>query len=142
MKELIDRETTVKQICKMGEMLGIGHDRNVTIAVALFVQDDKSAFPTIELPQWIPVTYRQMDDDEYCNFCKEYGEIPVEERKVFDCQMPEDGQEILISTKYEHIFLDTCVYDDGYGLEEYGDWEDVIAWMPLPTPYMKEGEAE
>ena len=95
-----------------------------------------------ETPQWIPVTYRQMDNDEYCNFCKEYGEIPVEERKVFNCKMPEDGQEILISTKYGHIFLDTCVYDDGYGLEEYGDWEDVIAWMPLPTPYMKEGELD
>ncbi len=93
-----------------------------------------------EKPQWIPVTYRQMDNDEYCKFREEYGEIPVEERKVFDCQMPEDGQEILISTKYEHIFLDTCVYDYGYGLEEYGDWEDVIAWMPLPAPYIKEGD--
>ena len=50
MSELIDREATVKQICKMGEMLGRGHDRDVTIAVALFVQDDKTAFPTVDRP--------------------------------------------------------------------------------------------
>ena len=50
MSELIDREETVKQIVKMGEMLGVSHDRDVTIAIALFVQDDKSAFPTVERP--------------------------------------------------------------------------------------------
>lgn len=49
MKELIDRETTVKQICKIGEMVG-GHDRDVVISIALFVQDDKTAFPTITIP--------------------------------------------------------------------------------------------
>lgn len=50
MSELIDREATVKQICKMGEMVG-GHDRDVVISIALFVQDDKTAFPTVERPQ-------------------------------------------------------------------------------------------
>lgn len=91
---------------------------------------------------WIPLKYRPMDEDEYRAFREVYGEIPVEGRKVFACQMPEDGQEILISTKYGNVFLDTCVYDgEFYELEEYGDWWDVIAWMPLPTPY-KEGEAE
>lgn len=49
MSELIDREETVKQIAKMGEMVG-GHDRDVVIAIALFVQDDKTAFPTITIP--------------------------------------------------------------------------------------------
>lgn len=49
MSELIDREATVKQICKMGEMLG-GHPRDVVIAIALFVQDDKTSFPTITIP--------------------------------------------------------------------------------------------
>lgn len=49
MSELIDREATVKQICKMGEMVG-GHDRDVVISIALFVQDDKTAFPTITIP--------------------------------------------------------------------------------------------
>lgn len=49
MSEMIDREATVKQICKMGEMVG-GHDRDVAISIALFVQDDKTAFPTITIP--------------------------------------------------------------------------------------------
>lgn len=50
MSELIDREATVKQICKIGEMFGMCRDRDVTIAIALYVQDDKSTFPTITIP--------------------------------------------------------------------------------------------
>lgn len=55
MSKLIDREATVKQICKVGEMLGVSHDRDVVISIALFVQDDKTAFPTVERPhgEWI-----------------------------------------------------------------------------------------
>lgn len=49
MSELIDREATVKQICNIGEMVG-GHARDVIISIALFVQDDKTAFPTITIP--------------------------------------------------------------------------------------------
>lgn len=67
MSELIDREATVKQICKIGEML-CGRARDVTISVALFVQDDKSAFPTVERPhgEWI-----DHSDEGYveCPFC-------------------------------------------------------------------------
>jgi len=94
------------------------------------------AIEALKRPQWIPLTYRPMDEDEYRAFNEEYGYLPVEERKTLACQMPEDGQEVLISTKYGHIFLDTCVYEDGiYGLEEYGCWDDVLAWMPIPEPY-------
>lgn len=63
--ELIDREATVKQICKMGEMLGNCHDKDVTIAIALFVQDDRSAFPAVFT----------------CNACKNMGN----ERECVDC---------------------------------------------------------
>ena len=92
--------------------------------------------------EWIPLKYRPMDEDEYRAFYKEYGDLPVEERKVFDCQMPADGQEILISTEYGHIYLDTCECDDCYGLEEGGDWDGVLAWMPLPEPYKKGGDPD
>ena len=82
MSELIDREATVKQICKMGEMLGIGHDRDVTIAVALFVQDDKYAFPTVDRPhgewkEFTVSTYRGTD---------EWGEPKWGKGKKFICK--------------------------------------------------------
>lgn len=71
MSELIDREATVKQICKMGEMVG-GHDRDVAISIALFVQDDKSAFPTVEeRPHGEWVKDINMDKATVCSECGE-----------------------------------------------------------------------
>ena len=115
--------------------------------------------PTIEPPEiqaimkdylvyqkdlWIPIEYRPMSEFEYNEFLAAYGYLEPEERKMFCCQMPEDQQEILISTKWG-ICLDKCEIDlddndnPVYGLEERGDWDDVMAWMPLPEQY-KGGE--
>ena len=65
--ELIDRETTVKQICKMGEMLGTSHDRDMFIAIALFVQDDKSTFPTVEKPHGY---WKKVGTSTMCSVCE------------------------------------------------------------------------
>ncbi len=97
----------------------------------------------IEIPSWIPITYRPMDEEEYEEYRKEFGELPVEHRKMFSCQIPEDDQEILICTSWGGVSQDRCEIDEyGYALEENGDWDGVIAWMPLPEPYKKEGEVE
>ena len=90
---------------------------------------------------WIPITYRPMDEEEYEDFKKEFGELPIEHRKMFSCPMPEDDQEILICTSWGGVSQDRCEIDEyGYALETQGDWDGVIAWMPLPEPYKKEGE--
>lgn len=74
MSELIDREATVKQMCKMGEMVG-GHDRDVVISIALFVQDDKTAFPTVDRPhgEWL----RKNNSNSWfeCSVCKEVSDV-------------------------------------------------------------------
>lgn len=95
----------------------------------------------IEIPSWIPITYRPMDEEEYEEYRKEFGEIPIEHRKMFSCPMPEDDQEILICTSWRGVSLDRCEIDEyGYALEEHGDWDGVMAWMPLPKPYEAESE--
>lgn len=33
------------------------------------------------------------------------------------------------------IDLRPCPNGGLMGLEENGDWEDIVAWMPLPEPY-------
>lgn len=90
--------------------------------------------------QWIPITFRQADDDEYKEFIRRYDDIPREECKVYDCRMPDDGQEVLVTTiggcVCEDIF---CADPDYYGFENCSDPDDAIAWMPKPEPYKKEG---
>lgn len=75
MSELIDRTDTVKQICKIAHEL-CGHDENVLISIALFIQDDKKSFPTVERPhgEWIQddeLCFDPMRPWWYCSNCRE-----------------------------------------------------------------------
>ena len=88
----------------------------------------KNGIPYKERPQgdWIPITMRPIEEEE-----KIYYPVAT---FMFDCPMPEDGQNILVSTKYG-VEYDTCYLDDGYYLDSDRDWEEVYAWQPLPEPY-------
>ena len=77
--------------------------------------------------RWIPVKFRELMEEEKERFRDECD-------KAFDCPLPDDGQEVLVSTKWG-VDKDTfCI--DGYGVyfENY-DADDLLAWMPLPEPY-------
>lgn len=105
----------------------------------------KQSLRCVETPhnEWIPVTYRPMTEEEEKELCLKWdikeGSLEDWEKRVFTCPLPEDGQEILISTHWG-VSEDVCTWDDGcIGLEDRGDWDGVDAWMPKPEPYKKEG---
>ena len=87
----------------------------------------------IEYSPWIHVKFRPLTDEEqeeHPDYCY-----------MADCQMPDDGEEILVSTKYGTVEKDESGYDDGYYLDSGYDWQtDIVAWMPLPPKYMEEVE--
>jgi hypothetical protein len=60
----------------------------------------------------------------------------------FDCEMPDDGQEILVTVNHRNwisVEKDVCCADSDYSLDSGYDWlNDIIAWMPLPEPYKGE----
>ncbi len=96
--------------------------------------------------QWIPVTYRPMTEEEVKEACEKWGvkEESLDEfdKRIFTCPLPDDGQEILISHG-KYVQEDLCSWDEDFcGLEYFGDWDGVDAWMPMPEPYKKEGEEE
>ena len=100
-------------------------------------------------PEWIPITYRPMTVEERIAFAEHYGVEYCDtlEEKVFDCPMPEDGQEILISKSWGVVedVADNDIDGEGficYGLEGNGDWDGVDAWMPKPERYKKEGGSD
>ena len=89
-------------------------------------------------PHWIPLKYRPMTKEEVQETEETYGiKLTIDERVCFDCSMPEDDQEILVCTKWGHVFIDRCEYDPdyGYGLETNGDFDGIVAWLQLPEPY-------
>lgn len=100
----------------------------------VFVDDiDKLPFVRPQEPKWIPVTTRPMTEEEKERY-KEQLEY-VDDAVIFNCPLPDDGQEVLI-TVYGETELDTFYNDaiDGCYFENR-DIEDVTAWMPLPEPY-------
>lgn len=82
--------------------------------------------------KWIPVSYHEPIEEDGED--TQYGFI-------LDCKLPDEGQEILVSS-HGNVSIDECCYDDGgWYLDSYGDWLNVDAWQPLPEPY-KAGEQE
>ena len=82
--------------------------------------------------RWIPFTVRPCTEQEK----EEHPDWSF----YIDCQLPDDGEEVLISTKYGNVCEDTIFCDDDcwYLDSGYEIGEDAVAWMPLPEPYKEE----
>lgn len=80
-----------------------------------------------ETIKWHEVIQRPLTDEEK----KEYAEYSYEPAYMLDCLLPDDGQEILIATRWG-VDTDICCVDEFYYLESRGDWEDVLAWAEMP----------
>lgn len=54
--------------------------------------------------------------------------------------LPEEQEEILICTRSGYVCMDKFGFDgDGYYLDSgWSICDDVVAWMPLPEPYVPE----
>lgn len=89
---------------------------------------------TLEQTDWIPIKTRSMTEEE-----KE--EIGHEYAYMYDCPLPDDGQDVLITDCYENVEIDTfCRDDEGVYFENNCDDGEVIAWMPMPEGYKAERE--
>ena len=88
------------------------------------------AIEALSQNKWIPFTRRPMTEEEQ----EDYPNCTF----MFDCDLPEDGEEILISSG-RFVSLDTfCVDADGCYLDGGDDIDEDMAWQPLPKPYREE----
>lgn len=87
--------------------------------------------PTVS--SWIPFKIRPLTDEE-----KDHHPDLI---YMFDCPLPEDGQEILVSFLNGTVWVDE--WSDDYcnecGLASGSDVEEGMAWMPMPEAYRREG---
>ena len=94
------------------------------------------AIKALEEPQWIPIKWHDCTDADR----EKYG-FSDDIVAVFDCEMPDDDQAILVTTSHGYVNQDVCYIDDGFSLDSGYDWiDDITAWMPLPEPYGGEQE--
>lgn len=86
--------------------------------------------------KWIPIVSRPMDEDEREYYESHYQDYSEHDADILISELPEDGQEVLITTASGNVSTDTFCKDDVDGCYfENFDIEDVLAWMPFPEPY-------
>ena len=86
--------------------------------------------------EWIPIKWHDCTDADR----EKYG-FSDDIVAVFDCEMPDDDQAILVTTSHGYVNQDVCYIDDGFSLDSGYDWiDDITAWMPLPEPYKERRE--
>ena len=94
------------------------------------------AIKALEQTRWIPIKTRPMTAEE-----KE--EIGHEYAYMYDCPLPDDAQDVLITDCYGNVEVDTfCRDHEGFYFEINCDDDEVIAWMPLPQPYKESEDKE
>lgn len=81
---------------------------------------------------WIKIVERELtaeeraECDEECTF-------------MYDCALPDDGQDVLITTYRGEVVATTFYTDMGCYFEYYEDPGEVLAWMPFPKPFCSVG---
>jgi hypothetical protein len=127
--DCISREEAIKCVEKFAvdEEDGSEYWRSRVNEYLLAVEYEITNLSSIKLTQWHriktrPLTKEEKDEmylnDNYYTF-------------MYDCEMPDDEQEVLVKTKWG-IEKTTYHTDDGCYFEDYEDEDDVIAWQPLP----------
>lgn len=112
------------------ETKGIRENAELRIRIAY-----EMAIEALKKSSWMPITHREMTEEE-----KEFFNVEFEDTKILDCNLPDDGEEVLISTRQGGVFVDAFCNDiDDCYFEGY-DIDEVTAWMPLPKAYKEEEE--
>lgn len=84
---------------------------------------------------WIPIKTRPLTEEEK-------AEMDTESPYMYDCPLPEDGEEVEVTTYLGDVTLDVFCRDSSNGcyFEHYCDDGDVLAWRHKPEPYKAESE--
>jgi hypothetical protein len=94
--------------------------------------------------KWIMVESRPMDEEERKEWSERIGyDLQDDEAVIYTSELPDDGQEVIVCSKWGHVWLDTFSNDPDYGVgfEGNGDMDGIVAWMPLPEPPKEDGNA-
>lgn len=85
------------------------------------------------IPVWTELTSRLMTDEEK----EERGLQPEEIANMINSNLPQDGEEVLITVR--GTVTQTTFIEEGYGEVGFDDEyiEDVTAWMPMPEPFKR-----
>lgn len=86
--------------------------------------------------EWIPIKTRPLTEEEKT-------EMGTESDYMYDCPLPENGEEVEVTTHLGDVTMDIfCRESGGCYFENYCDDGDVLAWRHKPEPYKEGGEGK
>lgn len=86
----------------------------------------RQATEAIKETEWVPISIKPDPEDD--------------EKVHIEGRLPDEGQEVLLSTIYGTLAIDTFyIEEEGSYFMEH-DWDEITAWRPLPKPYKAESE--
>jgi len=85
----------------------------------------------IQESKWTPLKYRPLTEEERERFSDEID-------SVFDCDLPDEGEEVLITFKDGSVGTDTFCKDGDYCYFDNYDSSSIIAWRHKPEGYKEE----
>ena len=141
MSDLISRQAAIDALLKLTEARETW--RSTEAARKEISGIDVSMCAILDLPsaqpeqRWIPITSRPMTEDERALFESRFDyEITDHMAVMFDCQLPDNGQKVLVYHKWSgEVAIDTfCEDNEGCYFEENGEMDGITHWMPLPEP--------
>lgn len=98
------------------------------------VWDILNGLPSAEPERWRVISKRPMDEDERKEWSEKIGyDIDYEDANIY-MGLPDDGEEVLICTRWGSVTIDIFRDEDGCYFDDH-DMEDVVAWCELPEPY-------
>lgn len=92
-----------------------------------------STLPSEE--RWHVIKKRPMTNDERIEWSERIGYDIEDEDAFIYSDLPDDGEEVLVSSQYGLVYVDTFCQDEGCYFEENGDMDGIVAWMEKPKPY-------
>lgn len=128
-EENYDRDSFVKASADMFQ----------TMATISTFRDFKTKMTTSMFEEkiiWYEITTRPLTEEEKAEYAERgYANYEIPEY-IFSCEMPDDGQEILVATSWG-VSQDLCMIDcdecnNLFELETRGDWDGVKAWADMP----------
>lgn len=91
--------------------------------------------------EWIEIKTRPLTEEEKAYYSQSEYYNYAEPTFIYDCELPNCEQEVLITTRggflEKTLFCDDC----GCYFEQFEDEDVVVAWMPLPDKYVKESKS-
>lgn len=105
---------------------------------ALYVAIEALKKPALN---WIPLTTRSMTANEKEHYTALERIDIAENGEIFDCPLPNDSQEVLVSHG-GYVYIDTFYNDSDNGCYfESLNIDEVDAWMPLPVAFERKENA-